>query len=278
MTAETPTGNGRRHRLTTSVVFLREVPTDSPIHRLWAGTKLIAVAAISLTLSLAPSWLSVAMVAAFAVAVGAIARIPLGALPRFPKVFWAFLVFGAFLTLLAGGGPVVHVAGVTVGLRGIDLYARFTAVSFVLLGSSMTIGWTTPLGEIAPALARLGTPLRLFRIPVDEWAMAVALCVRSLPLLIDELRTLGAARRLRPPHEPDASTTGWQIIDELIDLVTAGLAVAMRRARELAEAITARGGLTLVPSRHPGPRRADLVALVATAALCGATAVTYATA
>ncbi len=277
MNAQAPPGGRRRRRLTTSVVFLREVPTASPIHRLWAGTKLLAVAALSLTLSFAPSWSSVGVVLIFVVAVGLVAHIPLGALPRFPLVFWAFLLFGAALTLLAGGRPIVHVAGVAVGLRGLDLYARFTALSFLLLGSSMMIGWTTPVGEVAPALARLGSPLRRFRIPVDEWSMAVALCVRSLPLLIDELRTLVAARRLRPRLEAGESSTGWQAIDELVDLVTAGLAVAMRRARELAEAITARGGLSLAPSRHRGPARADLVALLATAATCLAASVAYAT-
>ena len=259
------------------MVFLREVPGDSPVHRLWAGTKLLAVAALSLTLSFAPSWSSVGVVLVFVVVVGIIARIPLGALPRFPLVFWAFLVFGAVLTLLAGGGPVIHVAGVAIGLRGVDLYARFTAISFLLLGASMMIGWTTPVGEVAPALARLGSPLRRLRVPVDEWSMAVALCVRSLPLLIDELRTLVAARRLRPRLEADASSTGWQAVDQLVDLVTAGLAVAMRRARELAEAITARGGLSLAPSRHRGPGRADLVALLATAGACLGASVVYAT-
>jgi energy-coupling factor transport system permease protein len=63
----------------------------------------------------------------------------------------------------------------------------------------------------------------------------------------------------------------------LVDLVIAGLAVAMRRARELAEAITARGGLSLVPSRHRGPGRADLVALLSTAGACLAATVLYAT-
>lgn len=277
MSTDSRPAGGGRGRLTTSVVFLREVPTDSPVHRLWAGTKLLAVAALSLTLSFVPSWSSVGVVLIFVVAVGVIARIPLGALPRFPRLFWAFLLFGAVLTLLAGGPPVVHVAGAAVGLRGLDLYARFTAVSFLLLGASMMIGWTTPVGEVAPALARLGSPLRRFRIPVDEWSMAVALCVRSLPLLIDELRTLIAARRLRPRLEADASSTGWKAIDELVDLVTAGLAVAMRRARELAEAITARGGLTLVSSRHRGAGRADVVALLATAATCLTASVLYAT-
>lgn len=264
------TAHRRRRRLTTSVVFLREVAGNSPVHRLWAGTKLLAVAGISVTLSFLPSWPSIAVAASLLLVTGMVARIPLGALPRFPRLFWLFMVLGAFLGLLAARPPYVAVAGIRIGLGALDLYARFGAVAVVLIGSSMMIGWTTPMGEIAPAMARLGWPLRKLRVPVDEWAAAVALCLRSLPLLIDELRILGAARRLRPRPHFGAESSGVQVVDELVDLVTAGLAVAMRRAGELGEAITARGGSTVLRSRAPAPGRSDIVALLVTAVVCAA--------
>jgi len=270
------TVRSRRRRLSTSVVFLRQVPGTSPIHRLWAGTKLLVVAALSLTLSLAPSWSSVGAAFGLLVVAGVVGRIPLGALPRFPKVFWAFLVFGAALSVLSGRAPTAKVAGIVISLHSLDLYARFTAVSFLLLGASMMVGWTTPLGEVAPALARLGRPLRWLRVPVDEWALTVSLCVRTLPLMIDELRTLVAARRIRPRPRIEGPGSGSRLVDELIDFVTAGLAVAMRRAGELGEAMTARGGVTTVMSRRPGPGRSDLVAMVSTAALCAGAAIVYA--
>jgi energy-coupling factor transport system permease protein len=47
----------------------------------------------------------------------------------------------------------------------------------------------------------LGRPLRPFRIPVDDWAVALALALRAFPMLIDEFRILFAARRLRPRDE-----------------------------------------------------------------------------
>ncbi len=272
----TAADRGRRRRLSTSVVFLRQVPGTSPIHRLWAGTKLLVVAALSLTLSLAPSWSSVGAVFGLLVVAGVVGRIPLGALPRFPKVFWAFLVFGAALSALSGRAPTAKVAGIVISLHSLDLYARFTAVSFLLLGASMMVGWTTPLGEVAPALARLGRPLRWLRFPVDEWALTVSLCVRTLPLMIDELRTLVAARRIRPRPRIEGPGSGSRLVDELIDFVTAGLAVAMRRAGELGEAMTARGGVTTVVSRRPGPGRSDLVVMVSTAALCAGAAIVYA--
>ena len=72
----------------------------------------------------------------------------------------------------------------------------------MLVVSAALVGWTTQLGAVAPALARLARPLRVLRLPVDEWIVAIALALRCLPLLIDEMRTLAAARRLRY-RDPD---------------------------------------------------------------------------
>ena len=261
----------REHR-PARITLLREIKVDSPVHRLWAGTKLIAVAALSVTLSFFPSWGSIAVMVALLLATTALARVPKGAWPRPPKWFWIALLAGAALASLAGHSPHLTVDGVVLGFGGLDAYWRFIAVGFALLLAAALVGWTTPLGEIAPAVSRLLAPLRLVRVPVDEWAVAVALCVRSLPLLVSELRTLVAARRLRPlPPRPGRSTLQrW--LDEPVDLLVAALAVSMRRAGELAEAITARGGTGLIAARTRRPRATDALALLIVAAACaGAT-------
>lgn len=238
------------------------------MHRLWAGTKLVAVGALSFTLSFWPSWPALAVVAGAVAGMAALARIPLGAWPRFGRWFWAVVVVGALLTLSAGGSPTVGFAGVHVGLGAIDEYARFTAFSFVLLGASLLVGWTTPAADLAPAVATLGAPLRWIRVPVDEWAVTVALCVRSLPLLVDEIRTLIAARRLRPPFRPREGRTTGRWLDEPVDLLTAAIVVALRRAGEMAEAISARGGTATLATPRGRPARRDIVALVIVGAVC----------
>ena len=40
------------------ITFLRLVPGDSVVHRLWPGTKLIVAAELALTASVSPSWLT----------------------------------------------------------------------------------------------------------------------------------------------------------------------------------------------------------------------------
>jgi energy-coupling factor transporter transmembrane protein EcfT len=250
---------------------LRLVPGASPIHRLWAGTKLVTVVALSVALSINPSWVALAVVGS-ALALGLIvARIPRGAAPRLPRWFWLALGAGGLLTLGSSRAPHVHLAGYSIGVGGVEEWLRLTLLGAIILGLAWLLSWTTPLADIAPALAKLGAPLRLLQVPVDELAVSVALGARCLPLLIDEVRTLLAARRLRqrPGHQP-----GWRArIQEPHLLLSAALIVALRRASELARAIDARGGVAGVVLSGDGsasPHRRDMVALAIVATVAAA--------
>ncbi len=261
----------RRQRRQRSVVLLRQIPGDSVIHRLWAGTKLVAVVAYGVILSLVPSWPGIAIGAVLLLASSRLAGIPRGAVPRPPRWFWAVMALGALATLASGGRPEVPVGSARVGLGDLELYLRFACLSAVLLGASALVGWTTALGDVAPAVARLGAPLRRLRLPVDEWAVTVALCIRSLPLLVDEMRVLVAARRLRP-RPPGHRWNLDTVVDEGIDLMTAVLAASIRRANEMGEAISARGGTGQITAQPLGPHRADALAFCVVA-VAGAAAI-----
>jgi energy-coupling factor transport system permease protein len=112
--------------------------------------------------------------------------------------------------------------------------------------------------------------LRRLRIPVDEWAVALALALRAFPMLIDEFRTLYAARSLRP--KPVLTTRRarkrrWAF--EVIDLMAAAVIVALRRADEMGDAITARGGAGQISAAPSGPKLRDWVALSLVLVVCG---------
>ena len=115
---------------------------------------------------------------------------------------WILLVIVGITATLAGGSPQIQVGTVTLGLGGLLDFLRFTALSIVLLGMGALVSWTTNVAEIAPAVATLGRRLRPLRIPVDDWSVALALALRTFPMLIDEFRVLYAARRLRPKQTP----------------------------------------------------------------------------
>ena len=274
MTTTSAPVDGAARRPSRPVVLLVPVPGTSTIHDLWAGTKLLVVFGFSVLLTFYPGWVTIGLVAALVFAAARIARIPRGALPSVPRWLWVLLALGGITAALAGGSPTVSMGGIEIGLGGGLNFLRFTALSVVLLALGAMVSWTTNVAEIGPALATLGRPFRVLRIPVDEWAVALALALRAFPMLIDEFQVLYAARRLRPkriPHSRKARRRRHAL--ELIDLLAAAITVTLRRADEMGDAITARGGTGQLSAHPKRPKLADWVTLAITIAASGAAVV-----
>ncbi|KLI08860.1 hypothetical protein ACT17_01010 [Mycolicibacterium conceptionense] len=252
------------------VVLLRPVPGDTVIHRLWAGTKLLAVAGIGVLLTFYPGWVPIMFVAVLVLVTARLARIPRGVLPSIPFFLWILLVIGGALAALAGGSPFVDIGSVQLGLGGLLNFLRITALSIVLLGLGALVSWTTNVADIAPAVATLGRPLRVLRVPVHDWAVTVALALRAFPMLIDEFRTLYAAHRLRPVEPAETfRARRKQRVANLIDLLAAAVTVALRRGDEMGDAITARGGAGQISAAPSRPRRRDWIAFAVLLVVCG---------
>jgi energy-coupling factor transport system permease protein len=271
-----PEQHGNR-RTSRPVVLLIPVPGTSTIHKLWAGTKLLVVFGISVLLTFYPGWITIGLVGGLVLAAARMARIPRGALPSVPRWLWIALALGGITAALAGGSPIISMGGVHLGLGGLLNFLRITTLSIVLLGLGAMVSWTTNVAEIGPAVATLGRPLRLLRIPVDEWAVALALALRAFPMLIDEFQVLYAARRLRPKRIPRSrKARRRRHALELIDLLATAITVTLRRADEMGDAITARGGTGQLSAKPARPKLADWITLAITAG-ASATAVVLAT-
>jgi energy-coupling factor transporter ATP-binding protein EcfA2/energy-coupling factor transporter transmembrane protein EcfT len=255
------TASVKTRRPASDLSLLRLIPGSSPLHRLWAGTKLLAVGVLSLAASLKPTW-PILLTLAGVVLVGLIAgRIPMGALPRVPRWFLFVLALGAVLSVRSSAPPLVHLGSLPLSLGGLSTWGRLTMILILLVLSAALIGWTTPLGEIPAALTVLGRPLRRLGLPIEEWVNATALAIRSLPSLIDESRTLIAARRLRRRVDRGSWRDGRQAMDELGLLAITAITVALRRARDLSDAITARGGFTDFDDPASRPQLRDVAVL-----------------
>ncbi len=255
--------HGRARNLQLNEIHVvRFVPGTSPLHRMWAGTKLVALGLLSIGLLLWPSWRSIGIVGALVLIAFLAARLPKGISPRLPWWLGGVVAAGALLALVSGGQPVGHLGSLRLGLGGLDNFARFSMLGVDVLAIAALLGWTTPLADLSPALGRLLGPLRHVRVPVDELVGAIALSIRCLPLLLEEARVLRAARRARRPAGPRSFR---EMGDEAVEVVFGALANAIRRAREIAEAIEARGGVPTVALETHRFGRIDAVALVVSA-------------
>ena len=180
----------RRTRRPHEFVLLRLLPHDSPVHRLWAGTKLLVVLGLGVMLSFRPTWPALGAAAAV-VAVGIVAaRVPAGAVPRLPRWVWVLALADALLTLRSGTPPLVYIGSVDLSL-----------------GGRARVGWRR----------RLGTAVR-----------------------------------------------------DVEGLLSTAVVVALRRARDLADAIDARGGLAAPGTPSATPGTTDVAVLVGVAAVIAA--------
>jgi len=266
MTTSAPQQNPQPRPL----VLLRPVPGPSAIHSLWAGTKLIVVFGIGVLLTFYPGWVPIGLVALLIFVACRMARVPRAVLPSIPVWLWVLALVGGITAAFAGGSPEVTIGSVQLGLGGLLNFLRITVLSIVLLLLGGLVSWTTNVSEIAPAVATLGRPLKWLRLPIDDWAVALALALRSFPMLIDEFRLLYAARRLRPkPELRNRRERRRYWAREVVDLITAGIVVMLRRADEMGDAITARGGTGQIAAAPSKPKMADWVALSVVVLVCG---------
>ncbi len=256
---------GDRHDLH----LFRMVPVDSPMQRLWAGTKLVCLAIISFAASINPTWPTltiVAMVIATGILLG---RIPLGAIPRIPRWFVVGLLLSGALSVWSTTPPTVHLHGIVLSIGGLEDWARFLLLAIVLVTGAALIGWTTPTGEYAPALARLTRPLQRLPLPLETWIIATALSVRCFPLLVDEIQTLLAVRRLRTRDRSRGSLRSRfpNAMRTAVDLLTAALVASLRRARDMSDAIEARGGFGAFADSTEQPNAIDWTVMLSVAAI-----------
>ena len=83
------------------LILLRPVPRETPVHRLWAGTKLLAASALAVTVAFVPSWTGLLVLAVVLATAITVARIPRGAVPTVP--WWVFASLGFFAVLSSVG-------------------------------------------------------------------------------------------------------------------------------------------------------------------------------
>lgn len=228
--------------MTAELQLLRYAETGSLIHRADARTKVMALTAMALILSFDPSWSTAAATWAVVVLAFLAARLPRSVIPRPPKVLWWGVGLSLAFGFLAGGEPNIGPEGASLAVGGLIFQFRFLAVSFGFLALALLLGWTTPLGRLPAAAAWLLAPLRYLRIPIDDVVAGLALSVRALPLIADELSTTTALWSARPQVHKNRLVGA-------VDLAATATVAATRRAAELGEALAARGTYSPPPAR-----------------------------
>lgn len=195
-------------------LFGTYLPGHSVIHRLPAGVKLLALAAVGITAAAVPrpevlAAAGVVTFAAFLLAglVGHLAR-------QLARLAWLILAVAAGQLLFALPVPLV-----------VANTARMTIV--IVLASLVTV--TTPASQVLAALERGLQPLRRFGVDPPRVALTLSLTLRTVPVLARQAAGIRDAQWARSGR--------YSVTAFVVPLLVA----ALRQADRLADALAARG-------------------------------------
>ena len=191
------------------------VPGESPIHRLSAGFKLLALAALGAGLVMFGGVSSLGA-AAFLVAALFIWGAGLGATRLWdatkPLLIWLVLIIAAQLWL---------------GSLETALKVSFRLITLVWAASVVTL--TTKLSDMSDAIVRLVTPLQRFGVSPQRIAFLIALTIRLIPAMLEIVKEVRDAQRARGVEH--------SIVASFVPVITR----VLKQADELSAALTARG-------------------------------------
>lgn len=228
------------------------VPTDSPAHKLDARTKLLGFAFMLAAVFLSKSPLSQALALALVVTVA------WSCAAGWRTWFDALKKFALMLVLVAGFNLAFHEGGRTIHLWGSALpftyEALYKSLTYTLnlgeaIALAMALTFSTSPTEIADGCKKLARPLKIFRVPVDEFALMALLAMRFVPIFQWELRNTVEAQKSRGV---DFHSGGILVrASNLVSVLSPALSSAFRRGDALAMAMEARGFV-------PGKPRSEL--------------------
>lgn len=214
--------------------------TDSPIHRLDPRTKIIFTLVYVTTLFFAKN--PFLYVTAFLVLTAYIklSHVPLKFILRGLKALSMIIIFMVVINLFTVSGAKVLwewkfiriteagvVSAVYLGLRLI----------LMLLGSGMMTYTTTP-NALTDGLEKMLGGLRKINVPVHEFAMIMAIALRFVPVLTEEMDRIMKAQTARGIDFQEGGL--FSRLKKLMPILVPLFVSAIRRSNELALAMDAR--------------------------------------
>ena len=182
-----PARGGARSRPDTDGLL---VPRDSPVHRLPAQCKVVALVATALVAVAVPPgrWAAFTALALLLALVVVVARLPVLLVVRRLVVEVPFAVFALLLPFVAGGERT-SVLGVEVSAPGLLGAGTLMARATLGVAAAVVLASTTGARDLLGGLARLHLPTALLSV--------LAFMVRYAAVVADDLRRVRIAREAR---------------------------------------------------------------------------------
>ena len=214
-------------------------PGNTIVHRLDPRTKLIWVIAFIVTLFMAKSYVSYAVVMVYLLTCIKLSKIK-------PKVILQGLKPLLIIIILTGILNVFYTPGevlfdfwiITVTKEGLITAAFMVLRIVMLISGTFLLTYTTSPITLTDAIESLLSPLKKIKVPVHELAMMMCIALRFIPTLIEETDKIMSAQKARGADFESGNLL--QRAKALIPILVPLFISAFRRADELAVAMECR--------------------------------------
>jgi energy-coupling factor transport system permease protein len=254
------------------------LPTGSLVHRLDSRAKLMGILLMLIAVVIASGYLANLSLVLLVLGLIAIARLPLGYILATVRPALPFIVLLALMQLLffgrgpAGDSRVLLAWGPLVisweGVRQV-VVSLLRFITLLLLISLLTN--TTTTSALTHGVEWWLRPITAVGLPGHELALVMAIALRFLPILGEELEAIGQAQAARTVSSSQRSR--WHFLDNvrnLANLVVPLFVSTLRRADEITLAMLARcyhGGKGRTQLNPMHWRVADTLSIVAACAV-----------
>ena len=226
-----------------SIAFGQFYPANSVIHRLDPRMKIILAVIYIVASFLCSNVFSFALLLVSAFCLILLSRIPVRIVVKSIKAIIFIMIFTAvlnvFMTKDTANAPLLSWWIITIYASGI-YNAAFIVIRIVamIIGTGIFLTYTTTPIQLTDGLEQLLSPLKVFKVPVHEFAMMMTIALRFIPTIIEETEKIMAAQKAR-----GADFTSGSLVKRakaLIPILIPLFISAFRRAGELATAMTCR--------------------------------------
>ena len=227
------------------------LPGESLLHRLDPRTKFLSLILLMAAAFVIQSFTALVSLFGFFLLALFLSGLPWGYVFRGVRSFvWLFL-FTAVVHLFFTPGPSLPffpIGFLNLTWTGLEKGTFVAAQLFLALLISSLLTLTTPPLRLAHGLEKMISPLKRFRIPVEDFSMMTMVAIKFIPILLEETNRIIKAQSARGVDFESGSF--FRRVKNLVPILTPLFHSVFKRADDLALAMLARGFVSGKPRTH----------------------------
>ena len=172
---------------------------SSVIHRMDARMKIVLTLAYIVSIFICRNFISLGVMALFVAVTALFSRVPVKMLLKSLKPVLIIVLFTAVLNIFytTGGSTLVEWRFIKITSKGVfsAIFMSIRIIALIVCSSLLT--YTTTPTVLTGAIESLLSPLKIFHIKVNTFAMMLTLALRFVPTLIEEIDRIMNAQKAR---------------------------------------------------------------------------------